>query len=155
MCNHAACPYEVGGESAMYNTRSRTIADTRTHTHTEDAQYPSSKAPHINHTGVSRTCRQAPPSHIYGQYLVIKARAVSLLSSQLPLGEEALHTSRHIPYTASTHNTKPHNTNPPNIRRPVSNNRIPQIAPLFDARYDRSRTTYYQLPGKTANPKFH
>ena len=38
------------------------IADSRTHTHTKEAQFLSSKAPHINHTEVSRTCRHAPPS---------------------------------------------------------------------------------------------
>ena len=47
LCNHAACPYEVGGESTIYNTRSRSIADSRTNTRTEEARYLSSKALHI------------------------------------------------------------------------------------------------------------
>ena len=78
---------------------------------------------------MSRTCRHAPPSHIYGHYLVIKARVESLLSSRLPLGEEALHTStrgiypimpRHITRNPIIHETpkyphtsieQPHTTN--------------------------------------------
>ena len=76
--------------------------------HTGEAQYLSSKAPYMNHTGVSYTCRHAPPSHIYGEYLVITARAVCYHHDYLS-GRKPHTLRRHTPNNASTDNTKPRN----------------------------------------------
>ena len=115
------------------------IADSRTHTHTGEPQYLSSKAPHKPHRGVPYLVFTFH-SHIFKQYLVIKARVI-YHSSATASREEASHTllPRRAPSNASVQIT-------PDVTSLVSINRMPQSAPLFGARYDRSRTTHHQYP---------
>lgn len=78
------------------------------HNHTGEAQHLSSNVPQINQTGVSRTRRHAPPSHIYVQHFFIKARAVSYHYDCLS-GRKSHTLPMHIPINGLTNNTKPQN----------------------------------------------
>ena len=119
--------------------RAAPVADSQTHT--EEAQYlvvkgsatkphrrssvPSSKSLNINHTGVRRTWCHGPPSHVYGQYLVMKSRAVSYHHDWLSGGSRT-HCRGTYQITPEQIMRKPITYETLNIRRPVSSNHIPQ-----------------------------
>ena len=142
-----ACPDEVVEEKAEYIIHGAAPGHrgrSNTHPHRRSSVPVVKGATHVNHKRVSCADHHASPSHIFGHYLVIKDRTVTLLSSQLPLAEEALHTSRHIAYNDSAHNAKP-----PNIpHTKVSNNRITQTEEC----YEFHNLSIYDLGRKTATP---
>ena len=69
-----ACPGSVGEEIAQDIIRGTAPGYrglSTIHPHRRCSVPVAKGSTHINHTGVSSTCRHAPPSHIHGHRLVL------------------------------------------------------------------------------------
>ena len=84
----------------------------------------------INHTGVSLTCRHAPRSNTYVQYLVFKVRPYLCYHHDCFRGA-AFHTAEGSIYQVTPRLIirNPITYGTQNIHRPVSSNRIPKTTP--------------------------